>query len=217
MANDGTVMIGTDIDESGFKSGLSKLGWVAKTALAGVTAATTAASAAVGVLVKNSLNAYGDYEQLIGGVETLFNESARVVEEYTNNAYKTAGLSANQYMETVTGFSASLLQSLGGDTAAADIADQASIDMADNANKMGTSMGSIQNAYQGFAKQNYPMLDNLKLGYGGAKEEMDVCWQTLNRFPESILTSPFTLSGRGNSRTTACDCRCCCTDYHNIG
>jgi len=174
LANDGTVKIGVEADDSQFKSGLSKLGGVAKTALAGVTAVTTAASAAVGVLVKNSLDAYGNYEQLIGGVETLFKTSAGVVEEYANNAYKTAGLSANQYMETVTGFSASLLQSLGGDTAAAaDIANQAVIDMADNANKMGTSMESIQNAYQGFAKQNYTMLDNLKLGYGGTKEEME--------------------------------------------
>lgn len=111
-------------------------------------------------LVKNSVSAYAEYEQLIGGVETLFKDSAGIVEEYADNAYKTAGLSANKYMETVTGFSASLLQSLGGDTAkAAQVADMAIIDMADNANKMGTSMEMIQNAYQGFAKQNYTMLD----------------------------------------------------------
>lgn len=110
----------------------------------------------------------------MGGVETLFKESSAQVVEYANDAYKTAGMSANEYMETVTGFSASLLQSLGGDTAAAaQVANQAVIDMSDNANKMGTSIESIQNAYQGFAKGNFTMLDNLKLGYGGTKEEME--------------------------------------------
>ena len=122
---------------------------------------------------KQAISSYADYEQLIGGVETLFKDSAGTVENYANTAFKTAGLSANQYMETVTSFSASLLQSLGQDTeASAKYADMAIIDMSDNANKMGTSMESIQNAYQGFAKQNYTMLDNLKLGYGGTKEEM---------------------------------------------
>lgn len=123
---------------------------------------------------QQALNSYADYEQLIGGVETLFGDSARIVENYANNAYKTAGLSANDYMNTVTSFSASLLQSLNGDTAkSAEVADMAITDMADNANKMGTSMESLQLAYQGFAKQNYTMLDNLKLGYGGSKEEME--------------------------------------------
>ena len=123
---------------------------------------------------KQALESYADYEQLIGGVETLFEDSAGIVENYANNAYKTAGLSANEYMETVTSFSASLLQSLNGDTAeSAKVADMAITDMSDNANKMGTSMELIQNAYQGFAKQNYTMLDNLKLGYGGTKEEME--------------------------------------------
>ena len=113
------------------------------------------------------------YEQLAGGVETLFKDSSGTVENYANNAYKTAGLSANEYMGTVTSFSASLLQSLNGDTAkAADVANMAITDMSDNANKMGTDMSSVQTAYQGFAKQNYTMLDNLKLGYGGTKEEM---------------------------------------------
>lgn len=122
---------------------------------------------------KQALDSYADYEQLIGGVETLFKNSAGTVENYANNAYKTAGLSANEYMETVTSFSASLLQSLNGDTAkSAQVADMAITDMSDNANKMGTDMTMIQNAYQGFAKQNYTMLDNLKLGYGGTKEEM---------------------------------------------
>ncbi len=125
-------------------------------------AAITAASAAVVALGKNIVENYAEYEQLVGGVETLFGESANVVMEYANNAFQTAGLSANQYMETVTSFSASLLQSLGGDTAqAARVADLAITDMADNANKMGTSMEMIQNAYQGFAKANYTMLDNL--------------------------------------------------------
>ena len=122
---------------------------------------------------KQSLENYANYEQLVGGVETLFGKSAKIVEKYANNAYKTSGMSANKYMETVTSFSATLLQGLNGDTAkTAKIADKAIIDMSDNANKMGTSMESIQNAYQGFAKGNYTMLDNLKLGYGGTKTEM---------------------------------------------
>ncbi len=130
-------------------------------------------AAGVTALVTKSVASYADYEQLVGGVETLFKESASTVKGYADRAYETAGLSANDYMNTVTSFSASLLQSLGNDTAAAaDKADMAITDMADNANKMGSSMESIQNAYQGFAKQNYTMLDNLKLGYGGTKEEM---------------------------------------------
>ena len=123
---------------------------------------------------KQALNSYADYEQLAGGVETLFKDNAETVKNYANNAYKNAGLSANDYMETVTSFSASLLQSLNGDTAkSAKVADMAITDMSDNANKMGTDMTMIQNAYQGFAKQNYTMLDNLKLGYGGTKSEME--------------------------------------------
>lgn len=145
----------------------------AKAAAAATTAAVTAATAAVGALVKSSLESIGDYEQLTGGVETLFKDSADTVMEYANNAYRTAGLSANEYMETVTSFSASLLQSLGGDTEkAAQVADMAITDMADNANKMGSDMESLQNAYNGFAKGQFNMLDNLKLGYGGTKEEM---------------------------------------------
>ena len=137
-------------------------------------AAVGAAATAIGTLTTAAVNNYAEYEQLVGGVETLFKNSADTVMGYAENAYKTAGLSANEYMETVTSFSASLLQSLDGDTkAAASAADMAITDMADNANKMGTSMEMIQNAYQGFAKQNYTMLDNLKLGYGGTKEEME--------------------------------------------
>lgn len=148
------------------KSGLATAG---KVAVAGVAAG----AAALGTLGTKAVEAYADYEQLVGGVETLFKDSQDQVMDYANNAYKTAGLSANEYMETVTSFSASLLQSLDGDTsAAADKANLAITDMSDNANKMGTSMESIQNAYQGFAKQNYSMLDNLKLGYGGTSNEM---------------------------------------------
>ncbi len=116
-------------------------------------------------VTKGAVTGFADYEQLVGGVDTLFKDSSSKVQEYANNAYKTVGLGANQYMETVTSFSASLISSLNGDTAAAaEAADLAITDMADNANKMGTDMSMIQNAYQGFAKQNYTMLDNLKLG-----------------------------------------------------
>lgn len=150
-----------------FKNGLAA---AAKVGAAAVSAAATG----IAVLTKKALNNYAEYEQLVGGVDTLFKDSSAKVQEYAANAYKTAGLSANEYMDTVTSFSASLLQSLGGDTkAAADMANVAITDMSDNANKMGTDMASIQNAYQGFAKQNYTMLDNLKLGYGGTKEEME--------------------------------------------
>lgn len=124
--------------------------------------------------IKAALNEGADLQQSLGGVETLFKNNADTVKKYANEAYRTTGLSANAYMENVTGFSASLISSLGGDTAkASKIANMAMIDMADNSNKMGTSMESIQYAYQGFAKQNYTMLDNLKLGYGGTKEEME--------------------------------------------
>lgn len=192
---------GDDSEETAEKSSsaFSKLASGAgKVLVAGVSAA----SAAIVALGKNSIENYANYEQLVGGVETLFGAGGASLQEYAdsvgksvsdaqreyrimidaqkavfenaNNAYKTAGLSANEYMETVTSFSASLIQSLGGDTrAAAQYADMAITDMADNANKMGTDMESIQNAYQGFAKQNYTMLDNLKLGYGGTKEEME--------------------------------------------
>ena len=136
-------------------------------------AAVAAAGTAIVAIGKQAIEQYAEYEQLVGGVETLFKQSADVVQQYAANAYKTAGMSANEYMNTVTSFSASLLQSLDGDTnAAAEKANLAITDMSDNANKMGTSMEMIQNAYQGFAKQNYTMLDNLKLGYGGTKEEM---------------------------------------------
>lgn len=152
----------------------SKLGNGLKTAAKIGTAAVTAASTAVVALTKNAVENFAEYEQLVGGVDTLFKESSQKLQNYAKEAYKTAGMSANEYMATATGFSASLLQSLAGDTAeAADYADRAIRDMSDNANKMGTDMELIKNAYQGFAKQNYTMLDNLKLGYGGTKEEME--------------------------------------------
>lgn len=131
-------------------------------------------AAGIGKIISSSITEGANLEQSLGGVETLFKESADTVIKYANGAYKTAGVSANDYMENVTSFSASLLQSLGGDTKkAAEVAHTAMVDMSDNANKMGTNMQDIQNAYQGFAKQNYTMLDNLKLGYGGTKSEME--------------------------------------------
>ena len=168
------VKIGVDDQASGniakITSGLGK--GLATAAKIG-TAAVGAAAAGITALTTAAVNNYAEYEQLVGGVETLFKTSSDKVMKYAKNAYKTAGLSSNAYMETVTSFSASLLQSLGGDTeAAVEYADMAITDMSDNANKMGTSMEMIQNAYQGFAKQNYTMLDNLKLGYGGTQAEM---------------------------------------------
>lgn len=173
LAEDGSVVIKIKGDDSPFQKVLGKIGSAVNTAVKASAAAVGAASAGVAALGTACINAYADYEQLAGGVETLFKDSAETIHSFADNAYKTAGLSANEYMETVTSFSASLLQSLDGDTEkAAAAADLAITDMADNANKMGTAMESIQNAYQGFAKQNYTMLDNLKLGYGGTKEEM---------------------------------------------
>lgn len=173
MGYDGSLKFDTEISEKGFNSGVKKLGSIAKGGLAVIGGAATGVATAFGVMTKKALDSYASLEQNIGGVETLFKNSSQSVIDNAKRAYKTAGLSANAYMETVTSFSASLLQSLGGDTKkAADYADRAIIDMSDNANKMGTSMELIQNAYQGFAKQNYTMLDNLKLGYGGTKEEM---------------------------------------------
>lgn len=173
LAEDGSVVIKIKGDDSPFQKVLGKIGSAVNTAVKASAAAVGAASAGVAALGTACINAYADYEQLVGGVETLFKDSADTIQTYADNAYKTAGLSANEYMETVTSFSASLLQSLdGGTEKAAAAADLAITDMADNANKMGTAMESIQYAYQGFAKQNYTMLDNLKLGYGGTKEEM---------------------------------------------
>lgn len=137
------------------------------------TAVKLVSTLAIGATIKKAFDIGADLEQQIGGVETLFAESSAIIRKYADDAYKTAGVSANEYMKNVTSFSASLLQGLGGDTAkAAEYANTAMVDMSDNANKFGTDIGAIQNAYQGFSKQNYTMLDNLKLGYGGTKEEM---------------------------------------------
>ena len=171
--------MGEEIDDAADSADKSsgkfeKLGGVLKGIGAAMGAVAVAAGAAAVSLGKEVIAAYADYEQLVGGVDTLFKESSQELQTYAANAYKTAGMSANDYMETVTSFSASLIQSLGGDTeAAVKYADMAITDMADNANKMGTDISLIQNAYQGFAKQNYTMLDNLKLGYGGTKTEME--------------------------------------------
>ena len=169
----GVENVGDAMDGAGQKT--SVFGDVLKANLLGsaIVSGIKAVASGIKSLISGAIEGYGEYEQLVGGVETLFGSSADTVIKNAENAYKTAGLSANAYMETVTSFSASLLQSMGNDTeAAAKKADQALTDMSDNANKMGTDMQSIQNAYQGFAKQNYTMLDNLKLGYGGTKEEM---------------------------------------------
>lgn len=200
------VKIGVDDQASGrigsIASGITgTVGGIAKVGAAAFAAVGTAAVGATGVIAKQALDAYSSYEQNVGGIQKLFGNMGKSVEEYATltgqstaeigdkwqtledsqnkvlanaqNAYKTAGLSANAYMEQVTSFSAALISSLGGDTVkAADYANTAMVDMADNANTFGTSIGDIQNAYQGFAKQNYTMLDNLKLGYGGTQEEM---------------------------------------------
>lgn len=201
MAADFTVRGDTRLDGSGFSQGLSRMGNLASKGMQVVAASLAAAGVAVGALAKQSLDAYADYEQMVGGVKTLFGTEASSVEEYAasvgksvgevqgeydalvaaqnkvfadaKSAYKDAGMSANAYMQTVTSFSARLLQGLGGDSQkAAEIANMAVVDMSDNVNKMGSSMTDVQNAYQGFAKQNYTMLDNLKLGYGGTQAEM---------------------------------------------
>lgn len=174
MGYDGSLKFDTSINTGGFNSGISKIGSIAKGGLAVVGSLAVGIKAAFAATTKASLDSVASLEQNIGGIETLFKDSADVVIANAKRAYKTAGMSANEYMQNVTSFSSSLLQSLSGDTkAAAEVADMAMTDMSDNANKMGTSMELIQNAYQGFAKQNYTMLDNLKLGYGGTKTEME--------------------------------------------
>lgn len=172
----GSVFVDTDEANKSLKKSDDNANKFGKTLLNGVTTAAKWAaglSAAAGAVATLAVKSYAEYEQLVGGVETLFKDSAKQVIKNAEAAYKTAGITASDYMDTVTSFAASLLQSLGNDTAAAaKYADMAITDMSDNANKMGTSMESIQYAYQGFAKQNYTMLDNLKLGYGGTKTEM---------------------------------------------
>ena len=197
LALEGTDEFNRDIDGAKSKGAAlaqavgKGLGTVAKVGAAALAAASTAVIA-VG---KASLDAYAEYEQLVGGVDTLFKESSGKLQEYASQAFMTAGMSANEYMTTATNFSASLLQSLKGDTEqAVEYADMAIRDMADNANKMGTAISSIQDAYQGFAKQNYTMLDNLKLGYGGTKTEMERLLKDANRINrEHGITSNYTI------------------------
>lgn len=173
MAADGSVTIDILGDDSKFSKTINGLKGVARSAMKGI-ATGTAATAGVVALSKAALDSYAQYEQLVGGVETLFKDSADTVQQYAANAYKTSGVSANTYMEQATAFSASLIQSLGGDTqAAAQYANQAIMDMSDNANKMGTNIESIQMTYQSLMRGNYAMLDNLKLGYGGTKAELE--------------------------------------------
>jgi hypothetical protein len=228
------VKIGVDDQASNKLKNISgKLGDGLKTAAKVGVAAVGAASTAIVGLTKSAVESYAAYEQLAGGVETLFGAGGKSIEEYAesvgksieevedkywdlrqaNNevlsnadkAFQTAGLSANQYMETVTSFSASLIQSLGGDTLkAAEYADMAIIDMADNANKMGTSIGMIQNAYQGFAKQNYTMLDNLKLGYGGTQAEMYRLLQDAQKLDETF-DADFSISKKGQLQADFAD------------
>jgi hypothetical protein len=180
--NDGDLIFNTRIDTAGLKSGLQgaggeilKMSTQAAAKIGEISlAAAGAATAAIAALSKSAIECYGDYEQLIGGVETLFKDSADVIKGYSEEAFRTVGMSANEYMETVTGFAASLISSMGNDTeAAAEKANTALSDMSDNANKMGSDLESIKNAYSGFSKQNYTMLDNLKIGYGGTKSEME--------------------------------------------
>lgn len=172
--SDGSIVLSTKIDESGLKKGFSSIQGLASKAAKSFTAISIAAAASTVAITKMAVSAYADYEQLVGGVETLFKGSAQKVLEYANDAFYTVGISANEYMQQVTSFSASLIRSTAGDTdKAADIANMALIDMSDNANKMGSSMESVTLAYQGFAKQQYQLLDNLKLGYGGTKTEME--------------------------------------------
>lgn len=171
---DGSIILKTKIDESGLKTGFAKMKNLASKAAKGFAVIGAAAATATVAITKMAVSAYADYEQLVGGVETLFKDSAGKVLEYANQAFQTAGVSANEYMQQVTSFSASLLSSLAGDTdKAADVANMALIDISDNANKMGSSLESVTLAYQGFAKGQYMLLDNLKLGYGGTKTEME--------------------------------------------
>lgn len=159
--------------DSGFTTWKATLANLASTAITKVISGCTQLAEKMADVTKSAVGHYAEYEQLVGGVETLFKDSSGKLIGYAEKAYKTAGMSSNQYMDTATSFAASLIQGLGGDTAkAVELTNLAITDMSDNANKMGTDISSIQDAYQGFAKQNYTMLDNLKLGYGGTQSEM---------------------------------------------
>ena len=207
MGYDGSLKFDTEIDEKGFNASIKKIGSIAKGGLAIIGGSVAGVATAFGVMTKNALDSYASLEQNIGGIETLFKDSSKKVIDSAKNAYKTAGLSANAYMETVTSFSASLLQSLENDTEkAADYADRAITDMSDNANKMGTSMEMIQNAYQGFAKQNYTMLDNLKLGYGGTASEMYRLMQDAAKLNEEFAnTAKFSIDSKGHLEANFAD------------
>ena len=160
--SDGSIILKTQIDQTGLKSGLKTMTSTASKAFLAISAAAGATAIAI---TKSAVSAFAEYEQLVGGIETLFKESSKKVIQYAEQAYKTAGLSKNEYMQNVTAFSASLLNSLDGDTEkAAEVANAALISIADNVNKMGSSYESVQLAFQGFAKQQYMLLDNLKLG-----------------------------------------------------
>ena len=190
--------VGVSMDEAGKKTSVFadvlKGNLVSDAIKSGIKALASATKELIGGAVEG----YAEYEQLVGGVETLFENSAGTVQEYARNAYKTAGISANEYMDTVTSFAASLISGLGGDTAqAAEMANMAITDMADNANKMGTDMSAIQNAYQGFAKQNYTMLDNLKLGYGGTQKEMYRLMSDAKKIDDSF-DAVFSLDTKGH-------------------
>lgn len=186
MGYDGALKFDTKIDESGFNSGVGKLGSIAKSGMAVLGTAVAGCVASFGALTKASLDSVASLEQNIGGVQTLFKESADAAIDNAKKAYQTASMSANYYMSTVTSFSASLLQSLGGDTAkAAQYADRAVTDMSDNANKMGTSIDMIVQTYQSLARGNFAMLDNLKLGYGGTKKELERLIADANRVKEA--------------------------------
>ena len=200
--------IGVDDQASGPIGTLTdKLGGGLKTAAKIGIDAVAVAATGIAALTTGAIESYAEYEQLVGGVDTLFKEASFKVQEYAANAFQTSGLSANEYMDTVTSFSASLLQSLGGNTKkAAAYADQAIIDMADNANKMGTDISMIQNAYQGFAKQNYSMLDNLKLGYGGTQQEMYRLLQRAAELDETFAqTADFSLDAKGRLTASFAD------------
>lgn len=186
MAVAGSLTYDTKLDTKGFSDGLSKVGSATKGVFKGIGGTIAGIATAIGGITIAATNAYADYEQLVGGVDTLFKESSEKLQKYADEAFKTSGLSANDYMETVTSFSASLLQSLDGDTEkAVEYADTSIRDMSDNANKFGTDMEMLQNAYQGFAKQNFTMLDNLKLGYGGTKTEMERLIEDANAVKEA--------------------------------
>ena len=190
MFADGKVVIDTDLNTKEFESGLSKMGSLAKSGFSAMATGVLAVSGTIATgltaIVGAGVKSYADLEQNLGGIETLFKGSADTVIKNAEQAYKTAGISANTYMENVTSFSASLLQSLGGDTeAAAKISDMAMRDMSDNANKMGTDMETIIATYQSLARGNYAMLDNLKLGYGGTKEELQRLIDDVNAFKEA--------------------------------